>query len=194
MKTIKLTVAAALIAVATTVTAVERPEVNLIPVNAGQAVVSVKNENAAYFELGIYTSRGGMVYYKQTNEQVKDYRKVYDFTNLAKGNYIFSLKVNDTQVTKDFEVTATGIKVGKQKVSYDPYFNFENNELKFSYLNFEREDLKLLIYNNEGLVYEKNLGNEFSVTKGLDLSSLNEGSYFIVLNSLDKEFSFNIVK
>lgn len=194
MKTIKLTVAAALMAVAITATAVERPEVSLIPVDTEKAVLSVKNENAAYFELGIYTLYGEMVYYKRTNEQLKDYRRVYDFTNLAQGKYVLSLKVNDTKVTKDFEVTGTGLKVGQNKVSYDPYFNFENNELKFSYLNFDQEDLKLLIYSNNGLVYEKNLGREFNVTTGFDLSKLENGSYSIILNSPDKEFSYNIVK
>ncbi len=194
MKTIKLTVAAALMAVAITATAVERPEVSLIPVDNEKAILSVKNENAAYFELGIYTLYGEMVYYKRTNEQLKDYRRVYDFTNLAQGKYLLSLKVNDTKVTKDFEVTGTGIKVGQNKVSYDPYFNFENNELKFSYLNFDQENLKLLIYSNNGLVYEKNLGKEFNVITGFDLSKLENGSYSIILNSPDKEFSYNIVK
>lgn len=194
MKTIKLTVAAALIAVAITATAVERPQVNLTPINSEQAVLSVYNQNAAYFELGIYTLYGEMVYYKQTNEQLNDYRKVYDFTNLAQGKYVLSLKINDTKVTKDFEVTGSGIKVGQDKISYDPYFTFANNELKFSYLNFDQENLKLLIYSNNGLVYEKNLGSEFNVTTGFDLSKLEKGSYSIILNSPDKEFSYNIVK
>lgn len=194
MKTIKVSIAALLIAVAITTTAVERPGVNLIPVNSEKVIVSVTNENAAYFELSIFTLRGEMVYYKQTNEQLKDYTKVYDFKNLVEGKYVLSLKVNDTQVTNDFEVSKNGIKVGEKKTNYDPFFSFENNELKFSYLNFDQENLKLYIYNNNGLVYEKDLGREFNMTKGLNLSRLEKGSYNIVLNSPDKQFSYNIVK
>jgi hypothetical protein len=194
MKTIKLTVATTLIAAVISVTAIERPKVNFVPVKAGQAVVSISNENAAYFELSIYSENGEMVYYKQTNELQKEYSKVYDFKNLADGNYVLSLKVNDTKVTNDFEIKGNDIRVGRNKISFDPYFSFDNNELKFSYLNFDQENLTLNIYNQEGLVFESKLGREFNVVKGYDLSKLKDGTYKIVLNSPFREFSYNFEK
>ncbi len=194
MKTIKLSLAAVLFIVAIAATAVERPKVNILPLKDEQALITVVNEKAAYFELGIYTANGEMVYYKQTNEQLKDYSKVYDFKNLAKGKYVLSLRINDTQVTNDFEVSGNQVKIGQKKITYDPYFSFENNELKLSYLNFEQQNLKLYIYGRNGLVYEKSLGRDFSIIKGLDLSKLEKGSYNIVLNTPGKEFSYNVVK
>lgn len=194
MKTIKLTVATALIALAVSTAAVERPKINFAPVNSGQAILSVSNEKATDMELSIFTSSGDLVYYKQTNEQLKDYNKIYDFKNLALGKYTLSLKINGTRIANDFEVTGKGITVGERKVSYDPYFNFENDELRFSYLNFDQQNMKLFIYKDSRLVFKKNLGRDFNITSGFNLAKLEEGAYNILLYSHGKEYSYNIVK
>ena len=194
MKTIKTIIAAALVVLTVTASAIERPKMELVPVNAEQAKITVVNENPAFLELSIYSNRGDMVYYKQTEEMLRDYSKIYDFKNLEPGKYILSLKVNDTEVTNDFEVNNKGINIGQKKVNYDPFFKFDNNELKISYLNFDKERLKVKIYNNKGLVYETDLGNEFNVVKGWDLSKLENGKYTVVLNSFAKTYSYNLEK
>lgn len=194
MKTIKTFIAAALVVLTISASAIERPRMELVPVNTERAVITVANENPALFELSIYSKRGDMVYYKQTTEMQKDYQKIYDFKNLTPGKYVLSLKVNDTEVTNDFEVGHNGINVGKKKVSYDPFFLFENNELKISYLNFDKEKLNLVIYGDDGVVYKSQLGNEFNVVKGYDLSKLTKGRYTVVLNSFNKEYSYNLEK
>ncbi|MFW6311611.1 MAG: hypothetical protein ACOC1K_05185, partial [Nanoarchaeota archaeon] len=96
--------------------------------------------------------------------------------------------------TNDFKVTGNGINVGQKKINYDPYFSFENDEMKLSYLNFDQENMKLQIFSNSGLVYEKNLGKEFNVLQGLNLAKLDKGTYTVVLNSFNKEFSYTIKK
>lgn len=194
MKTIKTSIAAALVVLTITASAIERPRMEFVPVNAERAVVTVENENPAFFELSIYSKRGDMVYYKQTSDLQKDYKKIYDFKNLTPGKYVLSLKVNDTEVTNDFEVGHNGINVGQKKVNYDPFFLFENNELKISYLNFDKERLNLAIYGDRGLVYKSALGNDFNVVKGYDLSKLNNGKYTVVLNSFNKEYSYSLEK
>lgn len=194
MKTIKTIIAAVLVTLTVTASAIERPKMELVPVNAGQAKITVMNETPAFLELSIYSNRGDVVYYKQTEEMLRDYSKIYDFKNLEPGKYVLSLKVNDTEVTNDFEVNPRGINIGQKKVNYDPFFKFENNELKISYLNFDKERLKLKIYNNNGLVYESDLGNNFNVVKGYDLSKLETGKYTVVINSFAKTYSYNLEK
>lgn len=194
MKTIKLAFTVAALAAATIATAIEKPKMNVVPLNSERAIVSVTNENPAIFEVSIEAENGDMVYYKQTNEPVTDFKQIYDFKNLAEGKYVLNLKVNDTKVMNDFQVSTKGIEVGESKVRFAPYFDFKNDELKLSYLNFDQENLKLYFYNNEGLVYETKLGRDFNITTGYDLSGLKSGNYKVVLSSFNNEFIYNLVK
>ncbi|HDR51815.1 MAG TPA: hypothetical protein ENN90_09415 [Mariniphaga anaerophila] len=194
MKTIKLALAAVVIGMATVATAVEKPKMNVIPISNERAIVSVLNENPAYFEVSILAENGDLVYYKQTSNPTTDYKQIYDFKNLADGKYALNLKVNDTRVINDFEVSRKGIEVGEARVRFAPYFDYKNNELKLSYLNFDKESLNLTIYNNNGLVYESRIGRDFNITKGYDLSRLESGSYRVTLSSFSNEYQFDLVK
>lgn len=194
MKTIKLTLAVVVLGLATVATAIEKPKMNVIPLSAERAVVTATNENPAFFEVSIKAENGDMVYYKQTSSPVTDFKQIYDFKDLAEGKYVLNLKVNDTKVINDFEVSRKKIEVGEAKVRFAPYFDFKNNELKLSYLNFDQENLKLYLYNNDGLIYESRIGRDFNITKGFDLSRLDSGTYRVVLSSFSNEYSYNLVK
>lgn len=194
MKTIKLAFTVAAFAAATIATAVEKPKLNVVPLNAERAIVSATNENPAIFEVSINAENGDLVYFKQTTEPVTDFKQVYDFKELAEGKYVLNLKVNDTRVINDFQVSRDKIEVGESKIRFAPYFDFKNNELKLSYLNFDQENLNLYFYNNEGLVYETKLGRDFNITTGYDLSKLANGKYRVVMSSVNNEFTYNLVK
>ena len=194
MKTIKLAFTVAALAAATMATAVEKPKMNVVPLSSERAIVTVTNENAAIFEVSIEAENGDMVYYKQTSEPVTDFKQVYDFKGLADGKYVLNLKVNDTKVINEFQVSENKIVVGESKVRFAPYFDFKNNELKLSYLNFDQENLKLYFYKNDELVYESKLGRDFNITAGYDLSKLDKGNYKVVLSSYNDEFTFDLVK
>ncbi|HKJ79824.1 MAG TPA: hypothetical protein VKA10_09825 [Prolixibacteraceae bacterium] len=173
MKTIKLFITVTALAIAAIVNAVENPKLNVIPLTANRAVVSAINEKEAVFEISVKTKKDGvLVYYKQTNQPLDNYKKIYDFEALEDGAYVLNLKVNNTVVSREFEVNFDGIRVGDSKMKYAPYFNFDNGNLKFSYLNFDKENLKLKIYKGGELVYKSTLGNDFAVSEGYDLSKL----------------------
>jgi hypothetical protein len=196
MKTIKLVFTVMALAVATITTAVEKPKVSVTPITADRAVVSILNENPAVFEMSIEDKTGAIVYYKQTNNAITDYRKVYDFAGLEAGEYVFNLKVNDTKVSNNFEVSDNGIVVGESKMRFAPYFNYEEKEgvLQLSYLNFDKEPLKLNFYNENGLVYKTELGKDFNIVTGYDLSKLEKGNYRVVLTSYSNEYAYDLVK
>jgi hypothetical protein len=194
MKTIKFLTTVIALAIVAIANAVEKPKMNVIPLTADRAVVSITNENAAYFELSIETKNGEMVYYKQSSKPLTDYQKIFDFADLQDGDYVMNLKVNDTKLSKNFEVDRKGIYVGDSKLTFDPYFGYDNNVLKLSYLNFDRKNYKLYFYNNEGLVYETKLGSDFAISSGYDLTKLEKGSYRVVLSSLNNEYTYNLEK
>ena len=194
MKTIKLLTTMSAVAVVAIATAVEKPKMNVIPLTADRAVVSITNENPAFFEVSIETHNGDLVYYKKSSKPITDYQKTFDFTNLENGNYVLSLKVNDTELSKDFKVNNKEIMVGESILKFDPYFSFNDNVLKFSLLNVEEENFMLTIYNNGDLIYRKKLGNELSLQKGFDLSKLAKGDYKVVLSSVNDEYYYSLVK
>jgi hypothetical protein len=194
MKTIKLLFTVTAVAIAAIATAVEKPKMSVIPLTADRAIVAITNENAAYFELSIESENGAMVYYKQSNQPLTDYQKIFDFANLEDGEYVLNLKVNDTQVARNFVVAHKGIVVGDAKTTFDPYFDYKDNVLKFSYLNFDKENLNLSIYNKGELVYKSKLGNDFAVSTGYDLSKLESGEYTVVLSSFNNDYAFSLVK
>lgn len=194
MKTIKLVFTVMAVAVAAIVTGVEKPKMNVIPVTTDRAMVSIENENPAQFEVSIEAENGDLVYYKQSENPITDYRKVFDFTDLEAGNYVLNLKVNDTSVSNEFSVSHKGIVIGEKKMRYAPYFNYKEDVLQLSYLNFDKEPLKLKFYDENGLVYQTELGRDFNIATGYDLSKLENGSYTVVLSSFDNEFTYNLVK
>jgi hypothetical protein len=194
MKTIRLLFTATAVAIAAIVTAVEKPKMDVIPLNANQAIVSITNENPALFEMSIETNNGDLVYYKQTTKISTEYKKTFDFANLQNGSYVLKLKVNDTRVYREFEVNNSEIVVGDSKMKFDPYFSFKNSELKFSYLNFDQENFNVSIYNGNGLLFNKKLGKDFAIQEGFNLSKLEKGNYTVVLSSLSNEYVYTLEK
>jgi hypothetical protein len=194
MKTIKLLSTVLAVAIVAIATAVEKPKMNVVPLTADRAIVSIQNENAALLELSIHAENGELVYYKQSTNPLSSYQKVFDFEKLENGKYTMDLKVNDTRLSKEFEIASKEISVGESKLRFDPYFNFADEVLKFSYLNFDQENFSLNIYDEQGLVYESKLGKDFNISSGYNLSSLSAGKYNVVLSSNNAEFAYSLVK
>ena len=194
MKTIKFLSTVMAVAVVAIASAVEKPKMNVLPLTPDRAVVSIYNDNAALFELSIVAQNGEVVYYKQSTKLLNSYQKVFDFTQLQNGDYTLTLKVNDTSLSKDFQVASTGIYVGDSKLRFDPYFDYSNDVLKLSYLNFDGENFTLNIYDENGLIYSSKLGKDFNLTNGYDLSKLSNGNYDVVLSSMKKEYTYSLVK
>ena len=194
MKTIKLLftiTAAAIVAIAT---AVEKPKMNVVPLTAYRAIVSIVNEKAAYFELSIKAENGEVVYYKQSTKPLINYQKVFDFKELENGKYTMNLKINDTSLSRNIEIAYNNIYVGDAKLRFDPYFTFDNEILKFSYLNFDEEMFKLNIYDGSNLIYQSKLGRNVTITQGYDLSKLQAGNYRIELSSFNHKYEYSLVK
>lgn len=194
MKTIKFLSTVVAVSIVAIATAVEKPKMNVVPLTPDRAVVSIHNNEAAVFELSIVANNGDLVYYKQSAKPLNSYQKVYDFKELENGNYTLTLKVNDTRLSKEFEVATSGIYVGESKMRFDPYFAFSDDVLKLSYLNFDGENYALNIYDENGLVYKTKLGSDFNMVNGYDLSALASGSYNVVLSSANSEFTYSLVK
>ncbi|MBN1822676.1 MAG: hypothetical protein JXR31_05535 [Prolixibacteraceae bacterium] len=191
MKTLIVITAVAFAAIAS---AVEKPKMNVIPLEADKAIIALSNATPAYFEISINSEAGNTIYYKESKSKITDYKKIYDFSALNDGNYEVSVKVNDTRVKRDIEINRGKIYVGDSKVSYDPFVLVDNEILKISYLNFDEENIALKIYENGEMVYQSKLGKKFAINAGYDLSKLRAGNYQVVLEGNDELYAFSYIK
>lgn len=193
IKTIsKLTMLIAFVAFANTLMATGNLKVNILPLTSETAVVAISNTVAANFQISIENEKGEVVYYKETEADSKDYRKVFDFSNLDKGDYKLSVSIDGMSSERTFRIDNTNIAVGKEKSLLEPYFAYQNGILKLSYLNFPEDNLSVNFYDENTLVYSKSIGDKFNVTEGFDLSKLDKGAYSVVLSNGSKTFSYQL--
>jgi hypothetical protein len=196
MKTIKtiskLTMLFAFVAFANTLMAGGNLKVNILPLTSERAVVAISTIDAANLQISIENENGEKVYYKETDADNKDYRKIFDFSNLERGDYTLSVSTNGLTTEREFSVDNKNIAVGKEKSIIEPYFAFKDGVLKLSYLNFPEERMSLNFYAGNDLVYSKEMGNEFNVVEGFDLSRLEKGAYYVVLSTESESYSYNL--
>ena len=196
MKTInsisKVTMLIAFVAFANTLMATGNLKVNILPLTAEKAVVAISNTAVANFQISIANEKGEVVYYKETDADSKDFRKVFDFSNLDKGDYKLSVTVNESTTERPFKIENKNIAVGKEKSIMEPYFAYKDGVLKLSYLNFSEENLSLNFYDKNDLVYSKEIGDRFNVNEGFNLSKLDKGVYSVVLSTDEKSYTYNV--
>jgi hypothetical protein len=196
MKTIKsiskVTMLIAFVAFANTLMASGNLKVNILPLTAEKAVVAISNYTEGNFKLSISNDKGEVVYYKENEGNDKDFRKVFDFSNLERGSYNLSVSVNGLTAERAFKIDSNNIAVGKEKSSMEPFFAYKNGVLALSYLNFTEENLELNFYNNNELLYSKSIGSRFNVNEGFDLSKLTSGNYSVVLSTDSKSYDYTV--
>ena len=197
MKTIKtiskLTMLFAFVAFANTLMASGNLKVNILPLTSETAVVAISNTSASNFQISIENEKGETIYYKETGAESKDYRKIFDFSNLETGDYKLTASIDGFTTERSFKINNKNIvAVGKEKSAMEPYFAYKNGVLKLSYLNFSEENLSLNFYDKNTLVYSKEIGDKFTVNEGFDLSKLDNGAYTVVLTANNKSYSYNV--
>ncbi|MDO8928522.1 MAG: hypothetical protein Q7W54_06005 [Bacteroidota bacterium] len=193
MKTIsKLAMLFAFVAFANTLMASGNLKVNILPLTSEKAVVAISNSSAANFKISIANEKGETVYYKETAAGSNDYRKVFDFSNLEKGDYKLAVSVDGSTAERLFKIENKNIAVGKEKSIMEPYFAYKEGVLKMSYLNFSEENLSLNFYDKNELVYSKKIGDKFNVNEGFNLSKLNKGAYSVVLSTDSNSYTYNL--
>lgn len=179
MKTITTTL---LLMAAVMAGAIEKPRLEVTPISASRASVTLLNTAPGFLEATFSKTDGSVIYSTRTNEGIQDYQKVFDFSDVEDGNYLLTFKINNTSVMREIAIERGSIKVGDSNLRYDPYVTLKDNTLKLSYLNFDQRNVKFTLRQNNDVVYEANLGRDFSLLRGFDLSKLASGKYETVIS------------
>lgn len=166
--------------------------VNILPLTAEKAVIAISNSAESIFQISIEDANGDVVYFKETEGNTADYRKVYDFTQLQSGDYKLVVSIDGVIGQRNFSINRHEISVGKEKTLVAPFFSYKDDILRLAFLNHNSENTKLYIYSNGELVYSKALENTFSINEGLNLSKLSAGDYSVVLASGNETYDYSV--
>lgn len=190
MKTIKLFIAVASLALATFTKASEKPTLNVIHVEGEKVLVAYQNHESSKVSLSVKDSDGQIVYFKRTARPVADLRQLINLSGLEDGTYLFQVGVNSTKVSR--KVTIAGDQVAISEPSYiiDPIVQVRNGLLDVTFLNQGQELITLKIFKGNELVYSSNLGDPFVIQKRYDMAKLPSGSYQIILETENQHFPF----
>lgn len=195
MKTIRTFIAIiALVASANIASASGNLRVDILPLTSSRAVVAVSSKADAKFEISIENSYGEVIYYKETEGDATDYRKVYDFSRLGDGEYRVIASIDGATSERTFSVGPREISVGDLKYVADPVFSFNNDVLRVAYLNYPGEKVNLKIYDGNEEIYSKTIDSNFAVNEGLNLAKLAKGNYQVVLASGNEVFDYTVRK
>jgi len=193
MKTmLKVTLLFAFVAFANTLFATGSLMVNMLPINAEKAVVAISTLSSSNFNITIVDEKDQIVYYQEVADQGAGYRKVYNFSYLDDGTYKLTVESNDLSSELQFQKSHGTIKVGEEKTTLEPFFEYEDGIFRCSYLNFTRENVTIYFFKNNQQLYTKNIGRDFNVQQALNLLQLASGSYDAVLTAGEKQFLYTI--
>jgi hypothetical protein len=195
MKTRNLVLTTLAVFVAAAVSATKLPTMNVIPVEQEKALVAFEAGAPAVFELPVTTDKGETVYYKKSEKPVDSYRMVFNFRDFENGTYNVSLDYNNCKISREVLISNHRcMKIGEEIRSFGPFYKYEDNYLKISYLNQAQKNMHVNIYRNGQFVTGKKLGKDLCIHKMLDLSKLEKGTYEVVLSNRNNEYPFTVQK
>ncbi len=190
----KVTVAVILVMVIVLkVSANQAPVIKFVPFSAENAVISLEKELLASGELTIENALGDVVLYKEEIAEGKNYSKMFGFRNLKDGDYKIIVKDENGSSSRYFSVLDNNF-VNKDTLDVKPYFTVQNGVIKISFLNHALKDVKVSLKNEDGIIYNKSLGKDFSISAGFDIRKLAKGDYAISISNGEKSYSYTFNK
>lgn len=157
-------------------------KVNISQAESEKAVVEATNLKMELFEIEVKDEYGESIF-RKTTESAADYKRKYDFSALEDGVYFLNVKHGNEFYQKRFELKSGDVTILNERRVLEPFFIQKGDKVKMSYLNFPQEDMSIYVYDNNGLLHEQELKNEFAVHKSIDLSDVRPGEYRIVFAS-----------
>ncbi len=191
----KITVAVVLVAILVIEAAASgTPKVKVVPYAPERALIALENESNANAEITIENALGDVVYYKEGKINTENYSKKFDFSNLTDGNYKVTVKNKYGTSEVFFTVKGNDITIDPTVSLSEPFIEIKNDVMKLSLLNNSLANVNLVVTNDEGIVYKKSLGTDFSISAGFNLAKLESGDYAINITDGVKTYSYNYKK
>lgn len=159
-----------------------------------KAMLEVSNTADKVFEISILSPMGEKIYSHQTKGMSAEFKKSFDFSNLEEGIYKLSVKTEGGSKEQMITIGRDVISYGEEVTKTDPFFSYRDGQLNLSFLNHHNETMNIYLYEKGELIFEKNLANETSISKGFNLANLNKGDYQVVFAAGDEIYEYEVIK
>jgi hypothetical protein len=191
----KVTVAVILVAIlALEASASGNPKLTMVPYASERAIITLENGSNSISELTIENASGDVVYYSKGKITDEIYSKKFNLANLRDGDYKVSVTNKNGKNDVFFTVSNNKIAVKSNENLSTPFVEIKDDILKLSLLNSSLTNINMIVSNENGVVYKKSLGNNFSINAGFNLSKLESGDYAINITDGVKTYSYNFNK
>ena len=153
------------------------------------AIVELADANISEIHINVTDGDGEIIYDKKTKLPVNQLRTRYDFSGLEDGLYRFTVKIDKQRTVNTFEIDGGDMNVIETRKTVDPFFEKDGDVFKLSFLNFHGENVRMYMYDRskDKLLYQKELGTDFTIHHAVDISNLRWGDYEVVLAN-DEDF------
>lgn len=174
--------------------ATETPKMNFIPSGNNKALLTFNSPSAYPIEVSVCSESSDVVYYWMSEKPQDHLSQIFDLSEIGNGNFNVCINYGGQSINRKLSVKNEGIEVGPSVQLYEPYFQFENNQLKISFLNVVQKNVYLNIYKDGEHVTGVRLGKTMDVQKCLDFSKLEGGTYDVILSENFKDHKYTVQK
>lgn len=171
--------------------ATEIPKMNVIALDDSKALIAAVTSPNVASEISLVSADDEIVYYRKSKAAAQ-YKSILDLSELNDGMYTVTLKTGKVSAQRKLEVNQGKIQVVQMKREIDPFFSYEGDMVKLSYLNSKQNNISLLIYNGNQLVFQSKLGNNFNIQRAFDVSKMVKGEFNFVLTGTDQYCNYKI--
>jgi hypothetical protein len=172
----------------------KKGKVELMPLNKDyHATVKLVDMEGDKYLLTVESLNGTTLYYDALLESPEEFSKVFDFSRLKDGEYTLRVKNNDEEIERLFEISNGKVKVSNNTVAAEPVIKTigQRAHLKFPDANHNIYAISIVSPVGEEL-YSTRIKSE-TTNKTFDFSEVKNGTYQIIVTSVNGDFAYDFV-
>lgn len=128
-----------------------------------------------------------------TSTKVKsiNYQSIFDLTVLPAGKYFLSIQLGTKEWVQPIQLEEDKVNIDKKAIReyFSPVFHLSGNKLDLVLLNQFLSPVEIHILNENGqAIFNEKLGSILRVEKRFDLSTLEAGTYTMVVNAHERNY------
>ena len=163
------------------------------PINGTKKIAITLSELNSHAKIELLDQQGIIL----TSTKVKsiNYQSIFDLTVLPQGKYFLSIQLGTKEWVQPIKLEVDRVNIDKKAIReyFSPVFHPNGNKLDLILLNQFLSPVEIHILNENGqAVFNEKLGSVLRVEKRFDLSTLESGTYTMVVNAHDRNYYHTI--
>ena len=130
-----------------------------------------------------------------TKVKTLTYNSIFDLSPLSEGKYFLSILLDNKEWVQPLVIYQENLILDKKAVReyFSPVFKESGNKLDVIMLNQFLSPVEIQILNQDGQpVFNEKMGSVLKVEKRFDLSSLEAGTYTMIINANERNYYHTI--